>query len=234
MTGGGGAIAEELAQRLDARGYEPVLADVDAERMRAVASRLSRPATLIEADLSTTEGIAGLADRITSEHADLDLLVNNAGLVIPGDVADLTAEEIERHVVVNLLSAMQLARAAASVMRPRGRGDILGLVSMGGIIALRGSAAYSATSSACAAAPTGHNWSDDPRSSPGADDRRTDGSTTACHLPARSPAPPGGRPWPRSRRWPCSPPGAASSAGTIPSRRSPPVSSRPGPSSTAR
>ena len=145
VTGGGGAIAEELARRLDARGYELVLADIDADRMATVAARLSRPATLIEADLSSSAGIASLADRITAELADLDLLVNNAGLVVPGDVVDLSAEEIERHVVVNLLAAMQVSRAAATVMRPRGRGDIVSLISMGGIIALRGSASYSAT-----------------------------------------------------------------------------------------
>lgn len=145
VTGGGGGIAEELAVRLDARGYDLVLADIDHDRMAAVAARLSRPATLLDADLSTLAGIAELADRIISEYRDLDLLVNNAGYMSPGDVADLDAAELERHVLVMLLAPMQLARAAAIVMRQRGRGDILGIVSMGGILALRGSAAYSAS-----------------------------------------------------------------------------------------
>lgn len=145
VTGGGGGIAEELALRLDARGYGLVLADIDHDRMAAVAARLSRPATLIDTDLSTQAGIAELADRITSEHPDLDLLVNNAGYISPGEVADLDAADLERHVFIMLLAPMQLARAAAIVMRQRGSGDILGIVSMGGIIALRGSASYSAS-----------------------------------------------------------------------------------------
>lgn len=145
VTGGGGGIAEELALRLDARGYDLILADIDHDRMAAVAARLSRPVTLLDADLSTRAGIAELADRIISEHPDLDLLVNNAGYISPGEVADLDAADIERHVFIMLLAPMQLARAAAIVMRERGRGDILGIVSMGGIIALRGSASYSAS-----------------------------------------------------------------------------------------
>jgi len=145
VTGGGGGIAAELAVRLDARGYDLVLADIDHDRMAAVAARLSRPAELLDADLSTRAGIAGLAERIIREHPDLDLLVNNAGCISPGEVADLDADDLERHVVVMLLAPMHLARAAAIVMRQRGRGDILGIVSMGGIIALRGSASYSAS-----------------------------------------------------------------------------------------
>lgn len=144
VTGGGGAIAAEVATRLDARGYHLVLADVDRARMEAVAARLARPATLVDADLSTIAGIDALAARITTEYPHLDLLVNNAGYIAPGDIADLDPAEVDRHVLVNLLAPMQLTRAAAAVMRERRRGDILAIVSMGGILALRASASYSA------------------------------------------------------------------------------------------
>lgn len=145
VTGGGGAIAEELAIRLDARGYALVLADINRTRIEEVSARLTRPAALIEADLSTTSGIAELSDHITAELPELDLLVNNAGYIAPGDIAELDPRDIDRHVLINLLAPMQLTRAAAVGMKARRRGDILGIVSMGGIIALRGSASYSAT-----------------------------------------------------------------------------------------
>ncbi|WP_374572731.1 SDR family NAD(P)-dependent oxidoreductase [Phenylobacterium sp.] len=146
ITGGGGAIAGEIALRLQARGYDLILADLGAERMAANAQRLERPpARLLEADLSATAGIERLARTIAEDHPDLDLLVNNAGYVEPGDVAELDPEVLDRHVMINLLAPMRLAQAAATGMRRRGRGDILSIVSMGGIIALRGSAAYAAT-----------------------------------------------------------------------------------------
>lgn len=141
ITGGGGAIAEALAIRLDRHGYELVLTDINHSRMEEVANRLSRPATLIDADLSTQAGLAELCGRIVEEYSDLDLLVNNAGYIAPGDVTDLSAADIERHVFINLLAPMQLSRVVAEGMCARGRGDILAIVSMGGIIALRGSAA---------------------------------------------------------------------------------------------
>jgi short-subunit dehydrogenase len=144
ITGGGGAIAEQLATRLDGRGYQLVLADVARTRMEAVAAQLRRPPVLVDCDLASLEGIDELAERIERDHPELDLLVNNAGYIEPGDVADLRREEIERHVLVDLLAPMQLARAAATGMVARGQGTILGIVSMGGIIALRGSASYSA------------------------------------------------------------------------------------------
>ena len=145
VTGGGGAIAEQVATRLDARGYDLVLADVARARLEAVAARLSRPARLVDCDLSTLDGIRDLAGRIERDHADLALLVNNAGYIEPGDITDVSADDLDRHVLVNLVAPMQLTRTAARAMTARGGGDILAIVSMGAIIALRGSAAYSAS-----------------------------------------------------------------------------------------
>ena len=144
ITGGGGAIASEIATRLDARGYQLVLADINEERMGEVARRLGQPATCLRIDLSTPQGVAELCSKIENEFSHLDLLVNNAGYVEPGDIADLDAPVLDRHININLIAPMQLTRAAARVMRPRG-GDILSIVSMGGIIALKGSASYAAS-----------------------------------------------------------------------------------------
>lgn len=145
ITGGGGAIAEELAVRLDARGYRLVLADIHRGRMEAVASRLKGKADLIDADLSTLPGILALCDIIRRDHADLDLLVNNAGFIEPGDITDLEAAVVERHITINLTAPMLLSRAVAGAMKSRRRGDILSIISMGGILALRGSASYAAS-----------------------------------------------------------------------------------------
>ncbi|HUD50962.1 SDR family NAD(P)-dependent oxidoreductase [Parvibaculum sp.] len=145
ITGGGGAIAEEIAIRLDKRGYDLILADINEARMAEVAKRLSRTPLTIRADLSTTEGVAALASAIEQDHSDLALLVNNAGFVEPGDIDALPPEALDRHIFINLIAPMQLTRAAARIMRPRKSGDILSIVSMGGIIALRGSAAYAAS-----------------------------------------------------------------------------------------
>jgi short-subunit dehydrogenase len=145
LTGGGGAIAFEIARRLDAAGYDLVLVDIDAERMGRTADSLARGARTLVADLSDPAQIRELAGRIETEFADLALLVNNAGFIEPGDIDELEGGLLDRHINVNLLAPMQLSRAAARVMRPRGRGDIVSIVSMGGILALPTSASYAAS-----------------------------------------------------------------------------------------
>jgi len=145
VTGGGGAMAREIAQRLQQRGYRLVLVDVDEERMVANAAALRDGAVTRVADLSQPDQIHDVADWIEREHADLDLLVNNAGVIQPGEVDAVSTGDIDRHINVNLLAPMHLTRAAARAMKPRRRGDILTIVSMGGILALPGSASYAAS-----------------------------------------------------------------------------------------
>jgi NAD(P)-dependent dehydrogenase (short-subunit alcohol dehydrogenase family) len=145
VTGGGGAMAREIARRLESRGYSLVLVDVDESRMAETASSLRGPVATRTADLSDPEQIRATADWLEAEHADVDLLVNNAGLINPGTIDDVTQADIDRHINVNLLAPMQLTRTAARVMKPRGRGDIVTIVSMGGILALPGSASYAAS-----------------------------------------------------------------------------------------
>ena len=142
VTGGGGAIAREIAQRLEAAGYDLVLVDMDAGRMAATAATLRREPVTVTADLSDAEQIAATAALIEDAHRDLTLLVNNAGFIEPGDVDVLSPELLDRHIAVNLLAPMHLSRVAARVMRPRGSGDILSIVSNGGILARPGSAPY--------------------------------------------------------------------------------------------
>lgn len=150
ITGGGGAIAEQIALRLEARGYRLVLADVSRARMQSVAAKLQEEPTLVHCDLSTIDGIRTFADLVEGEYPDLDLLVNNAGYIEPGDLSDLSADDVDRHILINLVAPMQITRAAVKNMRARGSGDVLAIVSMGGIIALREVPPTRRPSSGCA------------------------------------------------------------------------------------
>ena len=145
ITGGGGAIALALAQKLEARGFDLILADRDTGRMAAAAARLTRVVDQIEADLAEPAGVAALCRAIEDSRPAIDLLVNNAGLIVPGAVTEIGEPDMLRHIQVNLVAPMCLTRAAATVMAPRGSGQILSIVSAAALIALPGSAAYSAS-----------------------------------------------------------------------------------------
>ena len=113
ITGGGGGIALALARKLAARGYKLILVDIDEARLAENAGEL--PAWRTDAaggsDRSRPMRRRGGADRIRS---DLDLLVNNAGIIRPGNIVDLPFEEIERHIAINLTAPMRLTQAAAA------------------------------------------------------------------------------------------------------------------------
>jgi short-subunit dehydrogenase len=145
ITGGGGAIALAIARKLEARDYDLILADLYAERMDASADELTRVVGQIQADLSTASGVADLCQAILQRRPAIDLLVNNAGIIQPGAITDISPGDLERHIQINLVAPMRLTQAAANVMAERGSGQILSIVSAAGLIALPGSAAYSAS-----------------------------------------------------------------------------------------
>ena len=144
ITGGAGAIALALAKLLEERGYALVLVDFDQARLEAAAAELAGTARTLRADLTDRTDLGRIAELIETTP-DLDLLVNTAGIIRPGTVTDLPYGDLERHVAVNLLAPMRLAQAAARAMVPRGSGCILSLVSVAALVALPGSAAYSAS-----------------------------------------------------------------------------------------
>ncbi len=99
----------------------------------------------VVSDAANPVQLSALADRIGGEWSDrLDVLVCNAGLIVPGDVAEQTPESLDLHLDVMLRAPMRLIAAAVPAMKARGAGHILATVSMGGILPLPGSAAYSA------------------------------------------------------------------------------------------
>jgi short-subunit dehydrogenase len=144
ITGGAGAIALALAKLLEKRGYALVLVDFDQARLETAAAELSADVQILRADLTDRSDLTRIAELVETTP-DLDLLVNAAGIIRPGTVAALPYGDLEPHVAVNLLAPMRLAQAAARSMAPRGSGCILSIVSVAALVALPGSAAYSAS-----------------------------------------------------------------------------------------
>lgn len=145
VTGAAGGIGEEVGRRLVAQGFTVLCAERDqalAEKAAAVHGAHGVP---VACDLADREAVQALADRITGEWADdLTLVFLNAGVIVPGNVLDATAAQLRLQLDVMLGAVTELAAAAARAFVPRRRGHVIATVSMGGILALPGSAAYSA------------------------------------------------------------------------------------------
>ncbi len=142
ITGAAGGLGQALAAELSAQGYELVLTDRAGDLSGAPHPAGSE---LIEADLCETHDLEHLCTRLETGVPAVDLLINNAGMGVPGSVADIDTALMTRHIDVNLTAPMRLSQAAARGMKKRGAGQIFNIVSLAGLFPLKDSAAYSAS-----------------------------------------------------------------------------------------
>ena len=145
VTGAGGGIGMGVSLMLRDRGYDVIAVDVNQESADRAARMIGGGAVAVASDASDADQVAELADRIRGEWADrLEVLVLNAGIILPENVIDSDPAQLRRQIDIMLTAPIQHISAAASVMVEHGRGKIIATVSMGGVLALPGSAAYSA------------------------------------------------------------------------------------------
>lgn len=145
VTGAAGGIGEAVCARLTRQGHTLICVERDAALAEKAANAAAGTAIPVACDLADRDAVQALADRIEQEWAgELALVYLNAGTVIPADVVDTTTQQLRLQLDVLLGSVTELATSAARVFKARGSGHIIATVSTGAILALPGSAAYSA------------------------------------------------------------------------------------------
>lgn len=141
LTGASGGIGDAIARALHERGATLLLSGRRADVLESLAAGLGERVEVVPADLSSGEGVRQLA----GAASDVDILVANAALPGSGRLDDLSPEEIDRTIDVNLRAPMQLARELVPKMVERGAGHLVFISSMSGKIAAGGGSVYSAT-----------------------------------------------------------------------------------------
>ncbi len=133
VTGGASGIGYAISERLSRAGARVIVADRDAEAAEAAAETLGGKTTSIRADVTSPEDVEAMVAHTLETFGKLDVLVNNAG--INGRNAPLwevTDEEWEALMAINLTSVFRCCRAAVPHMRERGTGSIINMSSIGG------------------------------------------------------------------------------------------------------
>ncbi|WP_328702926.1 SDR family NAD(P)-dependent oxidoreductase [Arenibaculum pallidiluteum] len=122
VTGASTGIGAIYADRLARRGYDLLLVARDGARLAALAGKLEREtgrsAEILRADLTHGAEVAELAHRIEADES-LALLVNNAGMGLPGGLASADADDVARLVALNVVTPTLLARAAVRSLTRR-------------------------------------------------------------------------------------------------------------------
>jgi 3-oxoacyl-[acyl-carrier protein] reductase len=114
----GAAVAVNYRER--ASEAEAVVADIKRKGGRAIA---------IAADVSQAAAVAKMVEQVTSSLGGIDILVNNAGVAIVRGVDDLTEDDFDRTIAVNLKSAFLCTQAVVSSMRAKRWGRIVNISS---------------------------------------------------------------------------------------------------------
>ncbi|MEE2526603.1 SDR family NAD(P)-dependent oxidoreductase [Hyphobacterium sp. HN65] len=147
VTGAASGIGAALARNLAQRGCNLVLADVNAEGLEAVAAELrsnDRRVTTHVVDVSDEAAINAFADEVRKTHGEAHLLFNNAGVALGGSFDQVTAEQFDRVININLQGVIRMTRAFLPLIRETGEGHITNISSIYGVIAPAGQTAYSA------------------------------------------------------------------------------------------
>jgi NAD(P)-dependent dehydrogenase (short-subunit alcohol dehydrogenase family) len=146
VTGGASGIGAGIAERFAEAGYAIAIFDIDGDGARRMAGRLHArvPVIAIEGDVSSEEAAKSAVERTCAELGRLDVLVNNAGIEIEGDVAHVSVADWDRQIGVNLRGAFLMSRHAVPKMRERG-GSIINISSVHAFTSYTGYPAYDAT-----------------------------------------------------------------------------------------
>jgi 3-oxoacyl-[acyl-carrier protein] reductase len=118
LAGAGAAVAVNYRERADDAGA--IVARIKANGGRAVA---------VAADVSQAAAVAAMVEQVAAALGPIDILVNNAGVAIVRGVDDLTEDDFDRTIAVNLKSAFLCTRAVVPAMRARKWGRIVNISS---------------------------------------------------------------------------------------------------------
>jgi len=148
VTGASSGIGEATALACSQAGATVALAARRSERIEALAERIARDggrALAIATDVASEERARAFVERAHAELGRLDVLVNNAGVMLLGPITGAPTEEWRRMIDVNVFGVLYCTHAALPLMAAQGSGHIINVSSVAGRVARAGSGVYNLT-----------------------------------------------------------------------------------------
>ena len=145
ITGGSKGIGLAIAEALVAHGARVAITGRDAAALERAQSRLGPHALTASADARIADEVERAVQATVDGHGSLDVLVNNAGIGVFKNAADMSNAEWQSTIDTNLTGVFYYCRAAIPHLRRRGGGWIVNISSLAGKNPFVGGAAYCAS-----------------------------------------------------------------------------------------
>jgi NAD(P)-dependent dehydrogenase (short-subunit alcohol dehydrogenase family) len=147
VTGAGMGIGQAAALALAREGAKVAVADINDEAGRATVDRIQAAggeAFFQHTDVGSTDDMHRLVEETVARFGRLDVLVNNAGVAIPGSVTDISEDDWNRLINIHLTGAWRGMKFAIPHMVRGGGGSIINMASVQAIMGIQGWSGYAA------------------------------------------------------------------------------------------
>lgn len=137
VTGAGRGLGQGMALALAEAGADIAIDDIlmdGAERTAAMVQERGRRALTIKADVTQAAEVTSMVEAVIAEWGRIDILVNNAGTAIVNHTLDISEEEWDQVVDLDLKGVFLCCKAVAPHMIAQGGGKIINIASMAGVI----------------------------------------------------------------------------------------------------
>jgi NAD(P)-dependent dehydrogenase (short-subunit alcohol dehydrogenase family) len=151
VTGAGSGIGRATAARLAEEGGRVLCVDLDGQRAGEAAAAIAAAggtAEPVEADVSDPRQVDAFVARCAERFGAVDVLVNNAGINLPGVFHEVSDDVVDRTLAVNVKGPLYGCRAAIPYMLEQGNGSIVNVASVNGLVSEPFLAVYSASKGA--------------------------------------------------------------------------------------
>lgn len=148
VTGAGSGIGAAISELLCQQGAQVAMLDRDQVAVNKMADAFRQRGghvLPIVCDISQQADVSAAADKVLAHWHQCDVLVNNAGLLRPGSLSDVSIEDWQHVLNVNLTGYLLCSRAFVEPMKAAGHGSVVHIASISGLFPQSGSGAYSAS-----------------------------------------------------------------------------------------
>ena len=148
VTGGGGGIGKAIAMAFVREGAKVVIAGRDGRKLELAAAEIGGECLAVSADVSKADDVQKLVDATLGKFQRINVLVNNAAVLLPGTAESLSEEDFDQTFSINVRGLWLLCRAVLPQMRASGGGSIVNIASVLSLVGARNRVAYAASKGA--------------------------------------------------------------------------------------